>query len=312
MNLILTSFATCAPLLLLIALGVLIKKLGFISSTTITEMSKITLKFLLPISIFMGIYNGSLESDLDTNYLIVLLGGQILVIAINTIIVLCTKMTNEEKSAIMQQAIRPNISILALPLSIEIAGEAIRSLASISVGLLTPITNGFVICEFEVFEPGPADKIKTLKRILLAPIILGSFFGLIFKFAGITLPIVAVKTLNYISNCVTPLSLIMIGASLNVDIKLDKVGKIAYAVIYKTIINPLIGLILCLLFKLNAAQIVVVMTFFASPIATSSFPTAKGYSTDIELVNQSLVISYIVAIFTLPLMITILKYFALI
>jgi len=312
MNLVLTSFITCAPLLLLIVLGVFIKKLGFISESTINEMSKITLKFLLPISIFMGIYNGSIDSNLNLKYVLVLLGGQFIVIAINTIIVLSSKMKNSEKSALLQQAIRPNISILAVPLCVEVLGESIRSLASISTGLFTPLMNCFVICEFEIFEPGPADKLKTTKRILLAPIVLGSVFGLLFKYLGITIPTVSVKTLNYISSCVTPLSLILVGANLNIDIELDKLSKVIYAVFYKTIINPVIGLILCLLFKLDAIQTVVVVAFYASPIATSTFPTAKGYSTDIELVSQSLVVSYIVAIVTLPLMITVLKLLAII
>lgn len=307
MSLIISSFTVSAPLLLLVSIGVVLNKLNFIDQKTIKAISKLVLKVLLPINMFLNIYEGDLKSSLNIKHLIVLFGGFTLCILINLIILLKSKIGVKQQTAILQNAIRPNLTMFAIPLSIEIAGESIRSLSSISAGLGTPLLNAYSIAEFEWFKQGPANKLKILKRIITSPLVIASIIGFGLNIISLPIPYIFKRTLQYCSNCVTPMSLMMVGASFNFYIDKSEIKKISYSVIYKTLICPIIGLLLGLLFKLNSDQLVVILCCFASPAAASCYATANDYDTDMNLINSTLVYSYVACILTLPLIISITK-----
>ena len=307
-----TSLTLIAPLLILVAVGVFLREKKLINQNTINEVSKIILKLLLPIQIFMNIYKGDLASNLSIKYTTVLISSYFLAVLINTIIVCYFVNDPKQRSAMLQGGTRSNISIFALPLSIMMAGESIGSLAAISVGILSPLNNGYAIAEFEYYKPGKASKLDVAKRILLSPIIVATILAFGIKLINLTLPETIINTFNYMSNCVTGMSLIMVGASFNFAFEKKKLPLILYTISFKTIIYPIIAIVLALLFKINSNQLIVLMCISAAPIATSSFPTAKGYDTDIDLVSSTLVYSYVACIFTLTTIISILRYAGLI
>ena len=311
-QILLTSLSLVAPLLLLVLAGAILKKLGFISDPTISEISKIVLKLLLPIKIFLNIYNGKLDSNLSGRYVFVLVGSYVISVIINTIILHIRNIDTKQKSAILQNATRANISIFALPLTILIAGETISPLVAVSVGIMTPITNGYAIAEFEYYEPGECSKLKVLYRIITSPIVLGAILGFVFKGFNITLPSIIAKTFSEMANCVNGMSLILVGASFKLAFNKKDLFNTIYTISYKTIVCPLIAILLGVFFKLNPEQMIVIMCISSAPIATSCFPTANGYDTDIDLVSSTLVYSYIVCGFTITLIISILRVLCLI
>lgn len=307
MSLILSSFTISAPLLLLLAIGAFLNKLKFTDKNAIDTVSKIILKVLLPINMFLNIYDGDLKAGLAFDFFIVLFGGYAICILLNIFIVIKTSLTARQKSAIIQNAIRPNLAMFALPLSIEMAGDSIKSLASISAGTITPFINAFAIGEFECFNKESANKLEIIKKVFSSPLVVASILGFIYNLLNISLPYVCKRTMSYCSNCVTPMSLIMIGASFDFSLDKSDIKKISYSVLFKTVFCPVVGLLLALLFKLSADQLVVILCCFASPTAASSFATANDYDTDMKLINSSLVYSYVACIFTLPLIISVSK-----
>lgn len=312
LNVFLTSLSLVAPLLLLVLTGIVLKRLNYLSDATVNEVSKVILRVLLPLQIFMNIYNGDIPKDLDMKFLIVLIGSSLLAITINTIILTTSKIDYRQKSAMLQNATRPNASIFALPLSVMIAGDAVSSLAAMAVGFTTPIANGYAIGEFEYYKPGKAPRLKIFIRIITSPIIVATILAFIFKGFSLTLPTVISKTFTYMANIVTGMSLIVVGASFKFEVDLKKIKLIIYTIVFKTMICPIIAILLAIIFKLNATQMVVIMCISAAPIATSSFPTAKGYDTDIDLVSSTLVYSYVACSFTLTIIISVLKLLSLI
>ena len=303
----LTSLSLVAPLLLLVAAGIVLKKLNYLSDITVSEVSKVILKLLLPIQIFMNIYNGDISSDLDGKFLFVLIGSYVVAIIINTIILCVLKVDNKRKSAILQNATRSNSSIFAIPLSAMIAGNSVASLTALAVGFTSPLTNGYSIAEFEYYKPGKAPRFKIFINIMTSPIIVATVLAFIFKAFSFTLPAVIDKTFTYMANIVTGMSLIMVGASFKFEVDAKDIKHLVYTILFKTIVCPLIAILMAIALKLNAAQMVVIMCISAAPIATSSFPTAKGYDTDIDLVSSTLVYSYVACSFTLTIIISVLR-----
>lgn len=303
MEILLTAFNSCFPLLLLVGLGYFLKRINFIGQTTVSEMSKVILNVFLPINIFMSVITGNSSTDMDITYICLLFGIQILVIVINWILVIKKDIPYQQKSIIMQDAVRGNCSMFALPLSILIAGEGISSFAALSVAISSPVINMFSIVNFEYFEKKNKNMWQVIKKSLLSPLVLATFIGIVFKLINIKLPVVVNTPLSMISNCVTAVSLVMVGASFDFSINKDKLSKISYVLIFKMILTPILTIILCLLFKQNAYQTIILVCMYSSPIAVSSFATAKCYDSDIDLASSCLVYSYVVGIVTLPLIV---------
>lgn len=311
MDIIYSSFEVCMPLLFLVAIGVLLKSKKMISKETSKQMSAIVLKIFLPINIFMNIYNGDLKNDLSLRYLYILLAIYIITVIINFVIVNLTINDRRSKSAMLQNAIRANQTLFALPLAINIAGDGIGPLAALSACIITPINNLYALSEFEYYE-GNKSKLKIIINVLKSPITIATIIAFGFKLIDLSLPTIINTTFTYVSKATTALSLVMVGSTFNFAINKDKIQKIIYIIGFKTIICPIIAIIIALLFNVNRIQLITIMALFASPVASASYATAAAYDTDMDIINSSLVYSYVFAILSLPLIISIAQFLAII
>ena len=311
MDIIYSSFEVCMPLLFLVAIGVVLKRKKLISQETARQMSTIVLKLFLPINIFMNIYNGDLKKDLSFRYLFVLLLIYAVTVIINLIIVNIIIKDRKSKSAMLQNAIRANQTLFALPLAINIAGDAVSPIAALSSCIITPINNLYALSEFEYYE-GNTSKLKILINVLKSPMTIATIIAFVFKIVEINIPTIIYTTFNYISRATVALSLIMVGSTFNFAINKDKIQKIIYIIGFKTLLCPFIAVVMALMFRLNQIQLVTIMCLFASPVASASYATAAAYDTDMDLINGSLVYSYVFGIISLPLVISIMRFLALI
>ncbi len=308
MDILVTSVEVCLPLLFLVALGVLLRKLKMISDTTIKEVSKLILNLFLPINIFMNIYNGNIRANFSVGYLVILTSIFFVMAVLSTVLILLFNKDRKERSSMLQAAIRSNMSLFAVPLAGQIAGEEAMALTAVCASILAAAHTFYAVGEFEYFENRNANFVRLLINILKSPTVIATVLGFIFVFTGIKLPNTINTMCSYISRSVVAFSLVMIGASFNFALNIKKVWKVMYCVAFKTVICPVLAIAMALFVRMNTVQMVTLLTLFAAPCATSCYAQAVVYDTDMDIVSSSLVYSYVACIVTLPIFISILKF----
>ena len=307
---LISSIQIVFPLLALVAIGVLLKENHLISDKTISEMNKIIFSLFIPVNVFMSIYNSDFKTDFNLKYILFLIIS-VIIHAILAILLFNNIKDDRIRPAIIQASVRSNLAILGIPLAISIYGDSIAGIVAISVAFCAPLYNIFAILVFESLKKEKTSGKELLSKLFNNPIIIATLIAMIIKLVNINLPIFAYNTINYLSKATTGISLLILGASFNFKISSNK-KLLIISLIFKMFVAPFISVLLAIMLGFRGIYLACVICLFAQPVAISAYSYACGYDTDLKLISSIVVYSYVLALFSLPLWITILKLLALI
>lgn len=312
MNTFITALTLSAPLLLLIGLGYFLKRIKMISDNTSVELSKLVLNVLLPVNIFVSIYDSDFKTAFDLKLMGTIVGVNILCTVISIILVKLLSKDKKEISAMLQVWVRGNHTIFGLPLAISISGAVVGAPMAIGAGLLSAVFSVYAVYVFEHYQNTNASLFKQLFNVLKTPLTLSVILAIIFKLINITIPPITYTTLGYISKSLTGISLITIGASFNFTIDKKCIKLLIPSLIWKLVLMPVIGIICALALGYTGNELVIVFVLCAVPVAIACFPTANCYDTDLELTKAATVYSHVACAIIIPVILSVLMSFGLV
>ena len=154
------------------------------------------------------------------------------------------------------------------------------------------------------------DPRQALKKGLTHPCILGVFAGAALLVSGVSLPSVIDLAVTNLSNCCTPISMLVIGSIL-VEVDFRSVFEptaLLYSLL-RLVVLPLLLLGVCLLFDVDSlvTGIAVLLTGMPAP-ATTAILAAK-YGGDEVFATKLVVLSTALSVVTVPLLGLLLIYF---
>lgn len=305
-NLIL-SFEVVAPLLLLMVLGSVMLRLRLFDAYTVSKINKASFNVFIPVLVFNNVYNSSIEEIRNIRpaiFAAAVLSGVFIV----TMIIIPLIEKDSRKRGVMTQGIgRSNFVIYGLPLALSLCGEQIMGKVSVEVTIVIPIINMFSVIALEIFRGGRPNIKKVLKGIVTNPLIIASVLGICALVSGIRFPKVIDGTLNDIAKIATPLSLIILGASINFSAVHKNLRQLIIVLCGKLVIVPLIGFTLAVLFNMPKDDMAVFIAVFASPTAVSSYTMAQQMDGDSDLAAQIVAFGTTLSIVTVFLWVFILK-----
>ncbi|MBR0385379.1 MAG: AEC family transporter, partial [Erysipelotrichaceae bacterium] len=142
MAVLLKSFEIVIPLLSLILIGFLMKKKGLISQTTISEMNRFIISVLIPVNVFMSLYNSDFKTDFNLPYIVFIMVASLFA-CIASFILFSPIYDRKCRMALTQASARHNSGIFGLPLAASIYGDQVLGLAALGVALTSPLYNTF-------------------------------------------------------------------------------------------------------------------------------------------------------------------------
>lgn len=305
MTLLLKSLELAAPLLLLTALGYLLKRIGMLNDETSVKLSKLVLDVILPVSIFISIYDSDFKTAFDLKLVLFIIISNII---FTILAIITSKLITKDKrklGALMQVCVRGNYSIFGLPLIISIYGQKAAAPMAIAIAFLIPIYNIYAIAVFEHYQDRRISLRKQILNIFKTPISIATITAIIFNLANITLPSFLYETLSYIGKSVTAISLINLGSSFNFKINKSLLKLLSIALVFKLILVPSLSIPAAIALGFRDVSLLVIVVTSMVPIATSAFSTAVCYNTDIELTSSAVVYSYVFCAITIPIFISI-------
>ncbi|HZJ88982.1 MAG TPA: AEC family transporter [Sphaerochaeta sp.] len=295
----LTAFSVLFPLFAKIGLGWGVRQLGIIGEETIDELNNVVFRILLPVLLFINIYQSDFTSITNFDFLLFSVLALMGFFFITLAIVPHFSSEDSRRGVMVQGIARSNFIFFGLPMAQSLFGGTSLGLSSILVGVLTPVLNLISILSLEYFRGGKADKKKLVKSVVGNPVLIGGMLGVLMLVFHIPLPQLIVDFLVSVGDLATPLALMLLGSSVKMtSMKKNRRALIA-GTLSRLIIMPAAGIALSVALGFRGLELILLMSLFASPTSVNSYTMAQQMDGDTELAVQLVVITTVLSLFTL-------------
>lgn len=145
------------------------------------------------------------------------------------------------------------------------------------------------------------------RSVLLNPVVLAVVAGVWVSLSGMTLPGVAVASVEMLGGAAVPAAMFAVGLSIKPALEgirsgRVRIGAVASASLVKLLALPLLTLVACLLFGggLNAQWIGAAVIMAAMPVSSTASIVVFEYDHDVRLVGATTLVTSVFAIATIP------------
>ena len=289
-------------LFILIAVGFICGKIGFMTQTTAKNITDIVLYFVTP-CVIINAYQVDFDPEILVNLGITALcaiGVHIISIIIVTLIF---RGKDVDKQAVLKfGTVFSNCGFMSLPLQQAIIGQegVLYGAAFLGVFNIFLWTYG-VICM------GGNKKGLSVKSLLLNPGILGVVIALIFFLLSFKLPDVVAQPVKYLAGLNTPLPMLIIGFYLsNSKISAGLKDKNAWlSALIRLLVIPVICIAIMYFVGIRGNILITVAIAVSAPIAAVTTMFATKFNRDTELSVNLVSLTTILSIVTMSCIVAI-------
>lgn len=308
------SINVTIPIFIVILIGYYLRKINFLTDEFANITNKYVFSVALPVMLFFDVSNVDVSKDMNAKFFFFCL---LTTIAMFSIIWILAKTLIKDKTivgAFSQAAARGSAAVLGVAFVENICGSP--GMTPLMIVAAVPFFNilSVIILVFSSnSENKDYSKIKGAAiNILKNPIIIGILVGLVASLINLKLPVIADKSLKYISNTATPMALIAIGAGFDKNEAIKKIKPAVVASFIKLVALPMIFLPLAVALGFRDSELVAILIMLASPTTVSCYVMAKNMNNDGNLTSNVIVLTTLFSSLTLTLWIFILKSMAMI
>ena len=304
---LLVAFKAVAPVFVLIAVGMLVRRGGVISEAENNKLNKMVFLVFFPPLMIHNMYNAHIAEVL--NFRLITFGVVMVLVAfvLTTWFVVKIEPEDKKRGAMIQAIYRSNFVILGIPIVENIFPEADLGVTAMMIAFVVPIYNVLAVSILEVFRGGKISISHLLSQIAKNPIIIGSLTGIIISATGIKLPYLVEDIIADMAGVTTPLALVILGISFEFS-QIKKCGKSLWiAVVGRLIVIPMVALTLGALMGFRGVEFVTLIAIFASPAAVSSYTMAVTMDSDSVLAGNAVIMTSLISSVTMFLWIFIFK-----
>lgn len=302
-----------SPVFFVLLIGYFAKQKGYIDNNFVDKGTWIVFYLALPFKLFYDVKNARIES-LHPKYVAYILLGVIFIIFISIIIAKSLKIKDKRKlSAFVHCAYRSNFVYVGFPILDIIyngAPSMEHMIVIISFGLtLYNISAIVLLTYYSESEEKRISILDIIIKILKNPMIAGVVFGAIFNFLHLPVYQGVDRAIEMVAKISTPMSLILIGASLNFESSKSDFRLMFISAFIKTVVAPALLIPIGVKLGFTNMELGIAYVFWATPCAANCFIFTKQMNSDYEFASKVITLSFIMSIITYPVGISIMNYF---
>lgn len=291
------------PIFLVMVIGYILKQIGMLNDDFVTVANRFNFRVTLPLMLFRDIAGVNIREVFDPGY----------VLFCAVVSAVCfwliwggTKLFVKDKSirgAFVQASFRSSAAVMGLAFIENIYGTS--AMGPLMIIGAVPLYNIFsvIVLTFEgegAKKESGGQKIKeACINILKNPIILAIFVGLAAAWTGVEFPTIINKTVGSVAQMATPLALITIGAGFEGRKALAKIKPTVAASLIKLVIQPLIFVPVAAWLGFSGEKMIAILIMLAAPTTPSCYIMAKSMDHDGVLTASVVVMTTLLAAFTL-------------
>ncbi len=300
-----------APIVLTVAIGYFLKRIGWMRAELAKPINKLVFHVFLPAMLFLNVYRIEDLGGMDFGYVLYTVVALLFIFAASIPLVMRIAQKRERRGALLQAAFRSNYALIGIPLAQSLFGEEGVLVATLLSAIVIPALNILAVVSLTIFrEDGERPSVKKiLLGIVKNPLIQSVALGL--AVLGVRALLVRMnvelrlsdltpvyKVLQSLSGLATPLALLCLGAQFEFSAVGGMRREILFGTLMRTLIVPLIGVGgAYLLFRqsFTGAHFASLVAVFATPVSVSSVPMAQEMGGDATLAGQLVVWSTLVS-----------------
>lgn len=312
-NLIFSLNATI-PIFLMMLLGMLFRKLGWMDEVFAAKMNKFVFLVPLPVLLFEQLAMVDFSEVWDIKFILFCFVVTAISITISTLISMLWK-DRSIKGEFIQATYRSSAALLGIAFIQNIYGTA--GMAPLMIIGSVPLYNIMAVVVLSLFKPGnnSFDKAlvkKTLKGIVTNPIIIGIVAGFVWSALKLPMPLILHKTVSSIGATATPMGLMSMGATFEMKKATSKMKPTLVAVFMKLVGFCAIFLPVAAMLGFRNEQLIAILVMLGSATTVSCFVMARNMGHEGTLSSGVIMMTTLLSAFTLTMWLDVLRSFGLV
>ena len=306
-----------APIIAMVAIGYILKKIGFMTPDFAKAANKLVFRLFLPCMLFLNVYRIEDLGGMDFGYVAYVLIAVLIIFAVTLPLTLAVTRGAAQRGALLQSVFRSNYALIGIPLAQSLYGDAGVTIATLLSAVVVPAFNVLAVISLSIFRPsgGKPSVKKIVLGVIKNPLIQAVFTGLLalavralLVHFGVGFRLSSVeplfKVLTYLSNMATPMALLVLGAQFEFSAVSSLKREIVFGTLMRTVAVPVFGLGAAYalmrmgVLDVTGAHFASFVAVFGTPVAVSSVPMAQEMDSDATLAGQLVVWTTVVSALT--------------
>ena len=299
-NLIFSLNAT-VPVFLMMVLGLVFRKLGWIDDVFASKMNKFVFLVPLPVLVFEDLATVDFSEVWNLKFVLFCFAATLISIGIAAAVSFLWR-DKSIQGEFIQASYRSSAALLGIAFIQNIYGNA--GLAPLMIIGSVPLYNVMAVVVLAFFRPERKRLDKelwksTLKGIVTNPIIIGIAAGILWSALKIPMPPILEKTVSNVGAVATPLGLMAMGAAFDIRKAFAKVRPAAAAAVMKLVGFAAVFLPLAVMLGFRREELVAILVMLGSATTVSCFVMAKNMGHEGVLTSSVVMLTTLFSAFTL-------------
>ncbi|MCI9270802.1 MAG: AEC family transporter [Dorea sp.] len=295
------SLNAVVPVFLMMVLGYIFHKIGWIDDEFASKMNKFVFLVPLPALLFGDLATVDFTEMWDVRFVLFCFVITVLSIGIAAGIS-CLWKDPSIKGEFIQVSYRSSAALLGIAFIQNIYGTA--GMAPLMIIGSVPLYNVMAVLVLSLFKPGRqglgGDVWKrTMKGIVTNPIMIGIAAGLLWSFFRLPMPQILGKVVSGVGGVATPMGLMAMGASFDFGKAFDKLGPAVTAAFIKLIGFCAVFLPLAVGLGFREEKLVAILVMLGSATTVSSYVMARNMGHEGVLSASVVMLTTLFSAFTL-------------
>ncbi len=284
------SFSIVAPLLIMMAAGLLIRRTGLVSEDGFRSANRIVLYVGFPTLIFKNLVTSDLSSVADPKFTIFLIVSLLVCFAALMLLVPLFVKDPRRRGVLIQGLYRTNDAAYGLAVGAALLGEDSLALISYAVALAVPVYNVLGTFALELYSSGRPRVGRLLLDVFKNPIVdsvlLGVLVKLLLTWTGWSIPAFLMEPVSKFAAMCGPLAFLVLGGLISFSSMRKNRLVLTVSTLVRLVLIPCVFVVPAYLFGFRGEQLVAILLIFGAPTSMSSFPIACGFDCDSELAGE--------------------------
>ena len=299
-NLIFSLNAT-VPIFIMMVLGLVFRRLGWIDEVFASRMNKFVFLVPLPVLLFEDLATVDFTQVWNLKFVLFCFAATLVSIGLAAAVSFLWK-DRTIQGEFIQASYRSSAALLGIAFIQNIYGNA--GMAPLMIIGSVPLYNIMAVVVLSFFQPERKrlDRelwLTTLKGIITNPIILGIAAGLLWSALKIPMPSILDKTVSSIGGMATPLGLMAMGATFDIKKAFARLKPAADASVIKLAGFAAIFLPIAVMLGFREEELVAILIMLGSATTVSCFVMAKNMGHEGVLTSSVVMLTTMFSAFTL-------------
>lgn len=294
------SLNATVPLFLLMMAGLFLHKIGWMDQNAASYLNKFVFKVALPVSLFRQMAVSDFKSAWDTKFVLFCAFASLASVAVAALLSLLLR-DRPLRGEFIQASYRSSASLLGVALIMNMYGT--MGMAPLMIIGAVPVYNVVAVIVLMLTSvEGKFDTVvlkRTLRSILLNPIIDGIVVGFLWSALAIPLSPILDKTVKDIGSLATPLGLMAMGAMFDRKAALGNVKPALAALCLKLFAWEALFMPLAVLLGFRAEKLAAILVMLGSATTVSCYVMARNMRHEGTLTSSVVMLTTLASAFSL-------------